>query len=108
MSIQLPDPVATFFKVGNGADSSLLTHCFVDDASVQDEGHAYRGHEAIQSWLQRSKAKYEYSAEPLNVSQQDASVTVIARVTGNFPGSPVQLEYVFHLLGNQIESLEIR
>jgi hypothetical protein len=30
------------------------------------------------------------------------------RVAGNFPGSPVNLEFVFGLEGNKIASLEIR
>lgn len=32
---------------------------------------------------------------------------VAAKVVGNFPGSPVQLDYVFDLEGDKIRSLKI-
>jgi hypothetical protein len=35
-------------------------------------------------------------------------VTVRARLTGEFPGSPVELDHIFKLSGNKIASLEIR
>jgi hypothetical protein len=34
-------------------------------------------------------------------------VIVTSRLTGNFPGSPVNLRFFFRLEGDQIESLEI-
>ena len=51
MSIQLPESIATFFNVSNGADASALKQCFADNAVVHDEARTYRGHEAIENWL---------------------------------------------------------
>jgi hypothetical protein len=45
--------------------------------------------------------------EPLASIQQDGKVIVTNRLTGNFPGSPLELEFVFTLEGNKIASLEI-
>jgi hypothetical protein len=45
--------------------------------------------------------------EPLASIQQDAKIIVTNRLTGNFPGSPLELEFVFTLEGNKIASLEI-
>ena len=107
MSIQLPDSIDTFFQVSNGAEASALRHCFTEDAVVRDESQTQKGHEAIQAWLLEARRKYAYSVEPVDVAQQGSSVRVHAKVTGNFPGSPVQLEHVFRLAGGKIESLEI-
>jgi len=108
MSVHLPDSIATFFQVSNGAEASELRYCFTDNAVVRDESHTHQGHEAIQAWLLEAKRKYAYSVEPLDVAWQGPSVKVRARVSGNFPGSPIQLEHVFQLTGDKIESLEIR
>lgn len=108
MNIPLPDSVTTFFQASNGAAVSALDDCFTEDAVVSDEGHTHRGHAAIRAWRQEARRKYAYSVEPLDVTQQDSSVTVRTRVVGNFPGSPVQLEHVFRLVDGRIESLEIR
>ena len=39
---------------------------------------------------------------------RDGATVVIARVAGDFPGSPVELQHAFRLDGGQIVSLEIR
>ncbi len=40
-------------------------------------------------------------------SDTRCKTVVTNRLTGNFPGSPVNLEFVFRLEGNKIASLEI-
>jgi hypothetical protein len=42
------------------------------------------------------------------VSEDDGAVAILARVSGDFPGSPVELQHAFRLDGDQIASLEIR
>jgi len=107
MGTQLHDSIATFFRVSNGAEASALRHCFSESAVVRDESHTHRGYEAIQAWLLEARRKYAYAVEPLDVAQQGASVKVRAKVTGNFPGSPVELDHVFRLAGDRIDFLEI-
>lgn len=43
----------------------------------------------------------------LAAEDKDGKTIVTSRVTGNFPGSPVELRYLFGLEGNKIASLEI-
>jgi len=38
----------------------------------------------------------------------ETRLTVRARLTGEFPGSPVELDHIFKLSNNKIASLEIR
>lgn len=108
MALSLPDPISAYFEFSNGSDTVRIDRCFMQDAVVVDERHTYRGHDAIQSWRREAREKFEYTVEPVNVSRQGDRITVLANVVGNFPGSPVQLDHVFELAGDKIQSLEIR
>jgi len=46
--------------------------------------------------------------QTVNVQKFGDLVTVRARLTGEFPGSPVELDHIFKLSKNKIVSLEIR
>lgn len=107
MSLSLPDPVSAYFKITNGEDIPHIVRVFSQDAVVVDEGRTHRGHGAIESWRREARKKYEYTVEPISASQEGDRLTVTANVVGNFPGSPVQLDHVFSLEGDQIKSLEI-
>lgn len=107
MNLPLPQSIAAYFDVSNGADHERLTQFLVPDSVVRDEGRRHEGYEAIRSWLQEARRKFAYNVEPLNVVQEGADITVLTRVTGNFPGSPIQLEHIFHLVDGKIQALEI-
>jgi hypothetical protein len=107
MSVELPDPIASFFAVSNGADPAALERCFTDDALVRDERQTHQGRTAIAAWLREVQRKLAYRAEPLHAAREGSLVRVRARVTGTFPGSPVELDHVFRLGNGGIESLEI-
>ena len=107
MHIQLPPAITTFFEVSNSATDEALNHCFASDAVVHDEAHTYQGQAAIQAWLRAAQEKYSYHTEPAAVVQAGDNVQVRATVTGNFPGSPAQLDYSFHLAADKITALEI-
>jgi hypothetical protein len=107
MNVRLPDSIASYFEVANGAEDSALERCFTESAVVHDEHQMHQGHEAIRAWLREARRKYAFTSEPLDVVQQDSAVKVRARLSGNFPGSPVELNHVFRLTGDRIEFLEI-
>jgi hypothetical protein len=84
--LSLPEPIADYFNAdrrGGGA----VARCFTTQAIVKDEGRTYSGLEAIRAWKTAASAKYAY--------------------TGNFPGSPVDLQYIFRLERGKIANLEI-
>lgn len=107
MNMTLPAPLATYLSAETTTDSETLSNCFATDAIVRDEGRTIEGLEAIKAWKKDSKAKYQYSVEPLRVSHDGATVKMRARLTGNFPGSPVEVTYTFVLADDKIASLEI-
>ena len=107
MPLNLPAPVAAYFAAENGDDVTALAHCFAENAVVQDEGHTMKGLAAIQRWKTETKQKYHHTVEPLAAVQKDGKTVVTGRLTGEFPGSPVELQFVFGLEGDRISSLEI-
>ena len=108
MPLNLPGPVATYLAAVKARDADMLALCFADDAQVHDEDHDYRGLNAIKSWKRETDAKYRYVAEPLAVLVDGNIVRLRARLTGDFPGSPVELDYTFTLANDKIISLEIQ
>ena len=108
MSIDLPKPVAAYFAAEQAEDAGALARCFAADGVVRDEGGTFRGTDAIERWNAAARAKYHHTVVPLNVTARDGATVVVARVAGDFPGSPVDLEHLFRLDGETIASLEIR
>jgi hypothetical protein len=105
-SIHLPPPIAAYFAADT-SDATVVARCFSESAIVIDERREHRGRPAIARWRTEALAKYHYTSEPLAVDVAGPDVTVTARVTGGFPGSPVTLQYRFTLDGASIARLEI-
>jgi hypothetical protein len=52
--------------------------------------------------------KYRPTVEVIDIAETDDKTIVTGRVSGGFPGSPVELRYTFTLAGDKIARLEIR
>nr|WP_306673706.1 nuclear transport factor 2 family protein [Tahibacter caeni] len=93
------------------ADASLelaqFSDCFTADAEVRDEGRTIHGVDAIVEWKRASRARYDYRVHPQSVARRGDTVTMQARVSGSFKGSPVDLTYRFELRDDRISKLEI-
>jgi ketosteroid isomerase-like protein len=104
--IDLPTPIAAYFAADTtGAEA--VARCFTDVAVVIDERQEYRGRTAIARWKAEASARFRYSVERLGVHVSGDQTTVTGRLTGDFPGSPVELQYRFTLEGDKIARLEI-
>ncbi len=103
----LPSPVVDYLVAEKAKDAAAQSLCFCDDAVVNDEGREYHGRNEIQTWKKDARAKYQYELEPIDASINGDIVTVVARLTGNFPGSPVEVDHTFTLENDKIASLVI-
>lgn len=108
MTLQLPNVVETYFDISNGGELSQLANCFCTDATVFDEDKTHEGLAAIEAWQREVRRAFAFVVEPLQAVQKEGRLTVLTHLTGNFPGSPVQLNQVFRLEGDRICSLEIK
>lgn len=107
MAIDLPKPIAGYFAADETKDAERVAHCFTKTAVVMDEGKSYSGREAIQAWKAASSTKYSYTVEPFSIAENGNRMVVTSHLSGDFPGSPVDLRYVFALEGGKIAELEI-
>lgn len=106
MTIDLPKPIANYFKADKKNGEAIVA-CFSENAVVKDEGQTYMGLAAIRQWKMSTSSKYNYTVEPQSLRESKEQMIVTGLVAGNFPGSPVNLQYVFKLEGDKIAALEI-
>jgi hypothetical protein len=107
MPADLPIPIAIYIGAANRGETKALGRCFAESAVVRDEGKTIEGLAAIKKWMVETKQKYQHTIEPLASTQKDDKTVVTNRLTGNFPGSPIELEFVFTLDHDKIAALEI-
>ena len=104
--LDLPEAIAAYFAADK-RDGEAVARCFTKGAVVKDEGHTHSGLAAIKAWKAAASAKYAYTSAPFAVEQKEGRYIVTSRLTGNFPGSPVDLRYAFRLERGKIARLEI-
>ena len=107
MPIPLPPTIARFIDASNARDLDAAIACFAADAVVEDEGETHRGLDEVRAWKQATEDRYRYTIDPTDIDQRGGQAVVRATLAGNFPGSPVELEYEFTLADDAIESLKI-
>ena len=104
-ALNLPEPIAAYFDAECSGEA--VARCFTKRGVVNDEGQTHFGPEAIKAWKTTASARYAYASKPLAVEQKDGRYIVTSRLTGNFPGSPVDVRFAFRLERGKIASLEI-
>ena len=104
--LNLPEPIAAYFAA-DMRNGEAVARCFTKEAVVKDEGRSHSGQAAIAAWKLDASTKYSYTSEPIDLEEKDGGYVVTSRVTGNFPGSPVDLRFAFRLERGKIAFLEI-
>jgi hypothetical protein len=105
-ALNLPEPIAAYFDADQRGGEAVA-RCFTKQAVVKDEGQTHAGLEAIKAWKTAASARYAYASNPLAVEEKDGRYIVTSRLTGNFPGSPVDVRFAFRLERRKIASVEI-
>ena len=106
MTLDLPGPIAAYFAADKEGGEAVA-RCFTEAAVVKDKGRTYPGRAAIRQWKEDVSTRYQYTCEPFACDKSNGTVVVSSRLTGTFPGSPVNLRFFFVLEGDTIASLEI-
>lgn len=84
-----------------------MPECFAPDAIVRDEGQTYEGVAAIKNWMAATRKKYGHTIAPLELAERGGRNVLKARRAGNFPGSPITVNFNFVLAGDKIPALAI-
>lgn len=105
--MNLPSIITTYFQASNTFDNRLLFTCFTEDALLFDEGKTYQGPNAIEKHIVEASNKLYVQTKILSFANQDKQIVVTATISGNFDGSPLNLDYYFSLQDNKISKLTI-
>jgi hypothetical protein len=103
----LPKPIALYVAAENSGDTNLFDQCFAQNAVVRDENETHKGLAEIKKWKTETKTKYQHTIDPLRIAEMNGKFIVTNRLIGNFPGSPIELDFVFTIQGEKMVSLEI-
>ena len=103
----LPAAVTRYLEAANRFDAIGAADSFTADASVHDESHDYLGRDAIRAWVAETSRKYRPAFTVLRAAVNGDDVTLSVAVSGQFPGSPVTLNYELRLCGEKISTLTI-
>jgi len=103
----LPAAVTHFVEAANRFDATAAAACFTTDASVHDENQDYEGRDAIRAWVTEAGRKYRPAFTVMRASVRGDGVSLSVAVSGQFPGSPVTLDYLLRLRDGKISALTI-
>ena len=107
MSVHLPSPIGLYVKVEIQA---ILKRC---RTALRPTPLSAMKVTPMRDWPPsrngrlRQKRNTTTPSAPLEVTHQDEKTVLKAKLTGNFPGSPVMLEFSFVLESGKIVYLEI-
>lgn len=107
MTTEVPAVIASYFQASNADDIERLVGCFAPEASVSDENATHRGTVEIKQWAEDVRKKFRFKTEMLNMKERPGGAIITAKLSGNFPGSPVDLDFEFVLDREKIISLAI-
>jgi hypothetical protein len=107
MTPTLPPILATMLMAHNAHDSGAFTTCFADDAVVRDEGQKHVGKAAIRTWFETVSRKYDPVFHVTAFALVDGEPVLTGKVSGNFPGSPIELRYRTGVEDGKIVALTI-
>ena len=104
----VPDVVRRYFDAHDRRDTDAALSAFAPDARVFDDGHEYRGSDAIRDWLARASTEFTYTRRFLHAGEEEPNLWLVRnRLEGNFPGGVVDLGYRFALVDGLIADLVI-
>lgn len=106
-SIKMPKIIESYIQASNDNNRDNFIQCFSSSATVLDEGETLVGHEAIGKWFTSTRTKYKFKCEPLAIDERGDDFLLTAKVSGNFPGSPVTLDYNIKVIKSKIQDLRI-
>ena len=99
----LPAPPRTGGNGIKGAISEIRL-----GALVHDENRDHQGAEAIRQWIADSTREFQPKNEVLSVKGEADVHTVISKISGSFPGSPIELRFRYVVTHGKISHLAIQ
>ena len=103
----LPAAVTRYLEAANRFDVLAAGDCFTADATVHDENLDHVGRNAVRAWIAHCCQKYQPALTVMRAAVNGDDISLAVAVSGQFPGSPVTLDYQLHLRAGKIATLTI-
>lgn len=103
----LPAAVSQYLQAKKNHDSDALLATLTADAVITDEGHQYSGAHTIRAWNDKASTSVQATYQVLDAGTIGERVVVAVSVSGQFPGSPVTLYFLFTVRADRIAALTI-
>jgi len=107
MSTHIAKSISDYFVASNARKADGVAACFTPEAVVIDEGHERKGIPEILKWKAWAEEKFQPVYEVLGDAEVNGKTVVTCKVSGTFPGSPVDLRFAFTLDDGKIARLEV-
>ncbi|OAE48988.1 nuclear transport factor 2 family protein [Agrobacterium tumefaciens] len=107
MTVKLPKGIEAYFEADRTGSAEAIAATFTEDGVVKDKGKTHKGRKAIHDWMADEAQQYSYTVEPFLITTENGKTQVTAHTAGDFPGSPIDLRFIFVLFGDKVAELEI-
>ncbi|MEJ2871857.1 nuclear transport factor 2 family protein [Actinomycetospora sp. OC33-EN08] len=104
----LPTTVRDFMAAHAAGEHDTASTFFTEDVVLVDVGDTIRGREQVHAFLREAGARFRTTTEQIGARRVDAAHAVVTvRLTGDFPGGVVELDYRFTLRDGLVAELVI-
>lgn len=105
--MDLPNCIKAYFEADSRNAIEALMATLSPETIIEDERQRHDGLEAIRNWWIEAKRKTPHVNAPIDATTTGDVTRVRTRVSGDFPGSPVTLNFTFTVRNGVITRLEI-
>jgi hypothetical protein len=107
--MNLPAPVADFFRMKNAHDDQGLWSLFASDAVIIDGGESteMRGADEIKAWIRKAISGLNLHTEIRGSTERDGTWIIDTVMSGDFKASPARFQYFITLNGEKISTLRV-
>lgn len=105
--MNLPKVITDLVETQNSFDSAAYATCFSETAVVFDEGKTHNGRKEIEAWIADANEQYKATMKPLGFEENETKSILKVEVSGDFPGSPIVLNYHMEIDNELIVSLKV-
>lgn len=106
MTINIPEPIASFIDTVNRHDRKGFLDAFTADGAVDDWGRTFTGREAIDAWSEKEFIGAEGTLTPEEVATNGEAVTIIGDWRSSHANG--RSSFTFHITANKFSQMTIR
>ena len=106
--MEIPKIITALIEAQNEHNRNAFTDLFTEHAIVTDENQTYIGKTEIQQWNADTNNKYNTALEIKEYTHTEDKDILTVLVSGNFPGSPIIMDYHLHFENDKIAKLIIK